>query len=84
MTLRGTVNCARYVRSITAVREHLQAISEKLDRLPQPTPGDGLWEPSVDAVHYGHIYDLEQAASHLDTVTAIIDMIPRRGGTSDD
>lgn len=84
MTIRGTANCARYVRSITNILEFLQAISEKLDRLPRPTCGDGLWEPSVDAVHYGHIYDLEQAASHLDTVAAIIDMIPRLGGTSDD
>jgi len=72
------------VRTITAVREHLQAITEKLDRLPQPTPADGLWEISVDAVHYGHIYDLDQAASHLDTVTAIIDMIPRMRGESDE
>jgi len=72
------------VRSITAVREHLQAISEKLDRLPRVDRGDGVWSPSVDAVHYGHIYDLEQAASHLDTVTAIIDMIPHMRGESDE
>ena len=80
MTIRGTDNCSRYLRSITAIREHLQAISEKLDRLPRVTPADGLQGPSVDVVSYVHIYDLDHAAAQLDTVAATIDMIPHLGG----
>ena len=84
MTIRGTVNCARYVRSITAVRELLQSVSEKLDRLPPVRPADSLWEVSVEALRYDHIYDLEHAASQLDTVLATLDMIPKTKGQADD
>ena len=79
MTIRGTDNCNRYLRVITAIREHLQDISEKLDRLPRVTPADGLQEPSVETVSYSHIYDLDHAASQLDTVAATIDMIFPKG-----
>jgi len=76
MTIRGSDNCNRYLRSITAIRERLQDINNKLDRLPRVTPADGLQEPSVDTLGYQHIYDLEHAASLLDTVAATIDMMP--------
>ena len=78
MTIRGTENCNRYLRDITAIREHLQAIAEKLDRLPQVSPGNELWAPTIDALDYSHIYDLEHAASQLDIVTATLDTIPHR------
>jgi len=64
------------VRSITNIRERLQDINNKLDRRPRVRPADGLQEPSVDTLGYQHIYDLEHAASLLDTVAATIDMIP--------